>query len=110
MLTVGELRELLAARSQLDAVFRFLTADTAGTPDTAAPAVTTDTAARAGTSGTSTSGTTSASDLTTLRDGVNREVARQAFVKRDGLQLPSAVFATRAADQRRALLAVKRSA
>jgi hypothetical protein len=32
--------------------------------------------------------------ITTLRDGVNREVARQAFVKRDGLQLPSAVFAT----------------
>lgn len=61
VLTVGELRELLAARSQLDAVFRFLTADTDGTPDTAAPAVTPDTAARAGTSGTSTSGGTSAS-------------------------------------------------
>ena len=61
LLGAVELRELLAARSQLDAVFRFLTADTDGTPDTAAPAVTPDTAARAGTSGTSTSGGTSAS-------------------------------------------------
>jgi hypothetical protein len=32
--------------------------------------------------------------ITTIRDGISRAVGRQAFVKREGLQQPSAVFAT----------------
>lgn len=59
VLAVGELRELLAARSQLDAVFRFLTADTSDTAARAGTSTSAGTAAASASAGTSASADTS---------------------------------------------------
>ena len=46
--------------------------------------------------------------ITTMRDGVSRAIAKQAFVKRDDLQQPSAVFATVTGFSRHNLTAIGR--